>query len=72
MISRPSLAPVLSWIETAYSKSPFTQFFRVAFAAMCKCDNPSGNQLFNDLVGAAEAVNVFYCPVVSIRHQLNV
>ena len=57
-------------IETTCGEGPFTQSIRVALAALCKCYNPGGNDLSHDLVGVPEAVNVFDCPVVSIRHQL--
>jgi hypothetical protein len=59
-------------VETTSGESPFTQSIRVALAAVCKCYDPDGNNLFNDLIGAPEAVNGFDCLVVGIRHQFHV
>ena len=58
--------------ETTCSESPFTQAIRIALAAFCKCYNSGGNDRFHGLIRAPEAVNVFYCPVVSVGHHLNV
>jgi hypothetical protein len=71
LLSRFCLARAIQ-AETASSESPFVQTIRIALAGFCQGYDSGGNDQFHGLIGVPEAVNVFYCSVVSVRHHLNV
>src|SRR5580700_5824535 len=58
--------------ETTCGESPFAQTVRIALAAFCQCYNSGGNHRLHGFIGAPEAVNVFYGPVIGIGHHRNV